>query len=172
MYSADEVARYVINYSYDIGYPVTNMKLQIIMYYIQAYYITKNEKCFDSDFLKFRFGPCIKSIYDTYREFTCNEIKRQNTFHKICVKSGRLMEEEMFFHYTDYEKKDRDIFELIINRASKITPWTLADYVKEESPWKMAKNYKDIINENDIKEYFSKKEYKNEVVDLSTNFSL
>ena len=56
MYKADDIAKYIINYSYDNGIAVTNLKLQILMYYIQSYSISeRNCVLFVDEFLKYLF---------------------------------------------------------------------------------------------------------------------
>lgn len=40
MYDAVSIARFVINYSNKQEYGISNLKLQKIMYFIQAYFLT------------------------------------------------------------------------------------------------------------------------------------
>lgn len=48
MYNVLDVCRYVINYSNDKDYDISNLKLQKLLYFIQAYFlINKNETCFN-----------------------------------------------------------------------------------------------------------------------------
>lgn len=47
-YNVLDVCRYVINYSNDKDYGISNLKLQKILYFIQAYFlISANKKCFE-----------------------------------------------------------------------------------------------------------------------------
>ena len=40
MYNALDVSRYIINYSNDKNYGISNLKLQKILYFVQAYFLT------------------------------------------------------------------------------------------------------------------------------------
>lgn len=49
-YDVLEVCRHVINYSNEKEYGISNLKLQKVLYFIQAYFLidkTKNAPCFD-----------------------------------------------------------------------------------------------------------------------------
>ena len=65
MYSAIEVAKYVINRSQEIDSPVSNLKLQKILFYIQAAMLVKLKKpCFRDEIIAWTYGPVIKEVYD------------------------------------------------------------------------------------------------------------
>ncbi len=47
MYKAMDIAQYVVNYSIEKDNPVSNLKLQKLLYYIQdAFLVEKGEPCF------------------------------------------------------------------------------------------------------------------------------
>ena len=49
MYNVLDICRYIINYSDDKGYGISNLKLQKVLYFIQAYFVSyteKKEPCF------------------------------------------------------------------------------------------------------------------------------
>lgn len=81
-YTAIEISRYVINWFYDINdfdNTVSNLKLQKLLYYIQARFIVKkHEKCFNEPILAWPFGPVVRSAYDEFKFYgnlTIPEIK-------------------------------------------------------------------------------------------------
>lgn len=64
MYNVLDVCRYVINYSNDKDYDISNLKLQKLLYFIQAYFlINKNETCFNETIEAWDFGPVIPKAY-------------------------------------------------------------------------------------------------------------
>lgn len=53
MYYALDVAKYIITYSNQKGYKINNLKLQKLLYYVQAFFLIKTEKaCFKEDMAK------------------------------------------------------------------------------------------------------------------------
>ena len=63
MYKAIDVAKYIVNKCIDDGYPISNLQLQKILYFIQRYYLQKDDQLFDDDFEAWQFGPVIPAVY-------------------------------------------------------------------------------------------------------------
>lgn len=154
-YSAKSVSIYIINYSFDQGFPVTNLKLQILLYYIQAEsLITRNRRFYDEDILKYLFGPAVKSVYGTYRKYMDKEIKRQNFTEGIEVVDGYLKKVQKENSYDEYSEENKQLMNQIIQKYKDLSDWQISDLVKQEQPWKQAKEYLDVICDNWIIEYF------------------
>ena len=67
MYKAKDVAAYIINKQVDDGCPISNLKLQKILYFVQAeFLVSKDEPCFDDIIEAWDFGPVIESVYNVY----------------------------------------------------------------------------------------------------------
>lgn len=63
MYRAEDVAAYIINKQVDDGYPISNLKLQKILYFVQAeFLVSKDEPCFDDVIEAWDFGPVVESV--------------------------------------------------------------------------------------------------------------
>ena len=70
MYNVLDVAIYVINYAHDAdcGESMSNLKLQKILYYIQAaFLVEKNRECFKAVIIAGEFGPVIPEVYQKYK---------------------------------------------------------------------------------------------------------
>ena len=75
-YNVLDVSRYVIDYSNRKEYGISNLKLQKVLYFIQAYFLT-NEKngtpCFRERIEAWDFGPVVPEAYREYRQYgSCN----------------------------------------------------------------------------------------------------
>lgn len=69
-YNVIDIATYIINYSNEIGSPVNNLKLQKLLYYVQAAALVKtNHMCFDSKTIAWKFGPAVPEAYHYYAEY-------------------------------------------------------------------------------------------------------
>lgn len=75
MYSAIDVAEYIVARCANSGRPVTNLQLQKIMYYVQLNFLRTYDKCiFEDDILALRHGPAVKEVYYKYNIWGRNEI--------------------------------------------------------------------------------------------------
>lgn len=77
MYDAKEVAKLVINVCYDDGNPITNLKLQKILYFLWIdYYKEFHKSLFDDEFHAWRYGPVVPEVYYYYRVNVADPIGR------------------------------------------------------------------------------------------------
>ncbi len=68
MYDAMIIARYVVDYFTKEGSPITNLKLQKILYYLQVDSLIENGiGIFNEDVVAWRFGPVVESVYQEFR---------------------------------------------------------------------------------------------------------
>ena len=94
MYDVQNVAEYVITYSEVKDYGISNLKLQKILYLIQAYSLIHTKKpCFSEDIEAWDFGPVIPEVYRKYKQFGSTDIQ---------IRFRRLEEVQKGF-----EKEDR-----------------------------------------------------------------
>lgn len=148
MYEALDVARYVINKSIEIGYPVTNIKLQKVLYFIQKEFIKeRGEGCFKEPIVNWRHGAVIEEVYDEYKKYQDVEIRsRQDTYYDIEV-------DESFQFYYDLKqfdkeainKEDRLIIDKIVGKYKEVETWDMVKLVKE--------GYKEAEEEDLYKEF-------------------
>jgi uncharacterized phage-associated protein len=68
--NALDCARYFIHRAQDDGQPITNLKLQKVLYYAYAWYLTDNRsRLFGDEIQAWRHGPVIPNVYFEYRRF-------------------------------------------------------------------------------------------------------
>jgi uncharacterized phage-associated protein len=76
--NASRVADYFLFKAQAEDKPVTNKKLQKLLYYAQAWSLAiRNEKLFEEKIEAWVHGPAIKSIYLAYKEFGAQPIKKE-----------------------------------------------------------------------------------------------
>ncbi|HRN69909.1 MAG TPA: DUF4065 domain-containing protein [Candidatus Woesebacteria bacterium] len=62
-----QIADYFIALSNEVQEPITNLKLQKLVYFVQAWYLAyKKEPLFDEDFQAWVHGPVLRDLYDKY----------------------------------------------------------------------------------------------------------
>lgn len=74
-YKAKDVADYVIWYANKIGKRITNLQLQKIMYYLQAYYLVEvGTELFQEPVEKWKLGPVVDNVYQEYKGYGAKNI--------------------------------------------------------------------------------------------------
>ncbi len=77
MYQAIVLSKYIITKCVKDGYPISNLQLQKILYYIQAYYVKHNNQAFVDDIEAWQFGPVVPAVYYRFCGFGAMPITRQ-----------------------------------------------------------------------------------------------
>jgi uncharacterized phage-associated protein len=78
MASAHEVARYVVRFYQEAGDPVTNLKLQKLLYYVQGWHLAlKGERAFGERLEAWVHGPVQPGVYQQYKQYRWNPITHE-----------------------------------------------------------------------------------------------
>lgn len=71
-----DVAAFIIELSEQTGEPLTNMKLQKLVYYVYAWFaVEKKKPLFDEKILAWKYGPAIASVYEAYKDYGADVVK-------------------------------------------------------------------------------------------------
>ena len=138
MNKALNIARYVINYCNDRNIEITNLKLQKLLYFIQANFIIEiNEFCFGENFIAWEYGPIILTIYNEFKKYGRDNIPKFE---------GQLNE---IYH--------KDIIDAVLQEISQKDPFELVKISHKQSPWQDAyiAGYGSNITKESIKKFFS-----------------
>lgn len=139
IYRAKDIAAYIVNYSIENGNCVSNLKLQKLLYYVQAYFaIQKNTPCFNEDIEHWRHGPVVREVYSEYKVYFNDDIME--------IKSGK-----------DIEENDKLLINEVVDSYCKYSPWQMVKKTHQEEPW-VNTNSDDIIEFSEIKAYYNEHE--------------
>lgn len=135
MYKAISVAKYIINYSNSINSPISNLKLQKLLYYVQAAFLVEDDKkCFDDEIVAWAFGPVVPEVYQVYR--VCG---RRNIPQQDDEKEAYLDFNKMKIAYRNVQaikEHDAEIIRKVVESYAEIkNPYELVRKTHEESPW-------------------------------------
>lgn len=144
MIPAIKVAQYIINYGNEKNYSISNLRLQKLLYFIQAYYLAftpSHEPCFREEIEAWDFGPVVPFVYLTFRRFGGNSIPTIANY------------------YWDQSDKDKEIIENIVDKLSVYSTVELMKITHKQTPWKESYKlrYNTIITKESIQHYFTKK---------------
>ncbi len=142
-YNVMDIARYIINYAHKTKQSISNLKLQKLLYYVQAAFLISDREhvCFRDVILSWRHGPVIRRVYDEYSRYGAGEIPYQSSYHKIALVDGRL-------------RLKREI-DRVLDGLLPYDAWYLVDRTHEEEPWKALPCYNEEITPESIQEYFN-----------------
>lgn len=120
-YSARDIAAYIVNYSIKNKNYVSNLKLQKLLYYVQAYFaIKRNKPCFGEDFEHWRHGPVIPEIYSEYKAYF-NENITDYQEHEDIISRDKVLINKVIESYSDYNAWD------MVRKTHKEDPWINTD---------------------------------------------
>jgi len=144
-YSAENVAKYLIFLASKsfVGdnkerEGITNLKLQKVLYFAQAYYLANFKKpLFKESIEAWKYGPVVPSLY--------HKLKRYKSDSIITEKDESSISEE-----------DKNILQQVWNIFGGYSTSRLVDIVHAHTPWKESfESDNKIISNKAIKEYYS-----------------
>lgn len=150
-----DVARYIINYSNEHKQMITNLKLQKILYFVQAdFLVNRSEPCFEECIEAWDFGPVVPDVYHEYKKYgnrALPYIKEYIDFRENIWDSKVISYDENTICI-----KDREMINEMIDGCSKYTAGELVEITHNQSPWIEAyKSGRNNVIENDkIRKFF------------------
>lgn len=144
MYDVLDVAKYIIYRCHDRGIIIDNLKLQKVLYFVQAeFLVTKDEPCFDEKIVAWNFGPVIPEVYQEYKIFGSAAIfvgKRFDTRTPIYIAA-----------------RDKRLINGIADNVISCSNTTLTNIVHCQTPWREAyqQGENTVISLESLKQYFS-----------------
>ncbi len=157
-YEVLDIARYIVNYYIDAGNPLTNLKLQKLLYYVQGgFLIELNRPCFRNDIINWRLGPVVREAYDEFKCYGNQSIDIRQSFVEVINydnKTGEITFEQKEFNInkicsdSDLKKLD-SILVAYIHTSS----FELVNKTHSENPW-IETNQNEIISNERIRDYF------------------
>lgn len=140
MYSAFDIAQYVLYRYMELNRSITNLKLQKLLYFIQRQSLQVNQRPMFNEIIEaWQFGPVVPAVYYKYVGAGASEIY------------------EFSLPDVKFEQEDIDIMEDIINKYIDSNPWVMMDETHNDgTAWDRAVKtgvYKPVIDREDIRIY-------------------
>ncbi|WP_308511034.1 type II toxin-antitoxin system antitoxin SocA domain-containing protein [uncultured Treponema sp.] len=148
MLSAYVVAEYILYIAYRNGDVITNLKLQKLLYYAQAWYMVNNNATplFNDEIQSWQFGPVVPSVYNRMKVFKYKPISlelKEKDFETMNKNQKDFIEDfcNYFLHFSATE---------LVSMTHNETPWV--DAFKKGSRTKIDVNtmyiyYKNLLND-------------------------
>ena len=105
MYSALNIAKYIIDKCTREKYPISNLQLQKILYYIQREFLQQGIQACPEEIEAWQFGPVVPEVYRQYCGFGALPIRMR--------------------YMISIEADDVKIINLIVEKKRMLNPWDL-----------------------------------------------
>lgn len=158
-YNVLDICRHAINYSNESDYGISNLKLQKVLYFIQAYFLTKKKEhdpCFDERIEAWDFGPVVPIAYHEYKQYGSGDIPTIESY--IMVDENDIWNSKRVeFDDTTIKNEDKVLIDKVIDKFADYSATDLVSLTHRQSPWIDAYvpyQNNEITNEA-IKEYFN-----------------
>jgi len=108
MYAALDLSKYIILKCVEDGYPISNLQLQKILYYIQVYFLRHDDIAFPDTIEAWQFGPVVPNVYYHYCGYGAMPI--------ASVHEGFTV-----------DSKDKSVIDGIVESKRDLDPWKLVE---------------------------------------------
>jgi len=123
------IADYFIALSNETQNLITNLKLQKLVYYAQAWHLAiHNKQLFEEDFEAWVHGPVLPLLYNDYKHFSWKPLIREDLYE------GKFAEIEETLDQTT-----RKFLSDITSEYFGLTAYELERLTHNEDPWKIAR---------------------------------
>lgn len=144
-----EIADYFIALSNDTENLITNLKLQKLVYYVQAWHLAVfKEPVFEDNFEAWVHGPVIPQLYRDYKQFSYNPISEEKEA------SDTL--------FSNFSSEIQTILSDVTEEYFGRTAYELEQLTHSEDPWIKARNgisasenSSQVIEQGSMKDYYS-----------------
>lgn len=129
MYTALEIAKYVIDKCTNENSPISNLQLQKILYYLQKEFLQQGGIAFTDEIEAWQFGPVIPGVYRQYCGFGALPIRMR--------------------YSVNIKPEDERKMAPVIERKRKLNPWDMVmDTHSPGKAWDMI--YKDGLGDHQV----------------------
>lgn len=156
-YDVLDVSRYIISYSNKMDYGISNLKLQKVLYFCQAYFLIQTgHPCFNEKIEAWDFGPVVPVAYKEFKKFAGMDIP---TMYSHIVFNGNEFFsgiERVDFKEICISNDDRTLIDKVVDKFSEYSSTDMVKLTQHQTPWIDAINsyQSNEITNKSIFEYF------------------
>lgn len=158
-HEAMDVANYIVNYCIDSGHPVSNLKLQKLLYYVQVASLAgTGDKMFSDEISAWKYGPVVESVYHKFKIYVDKSITEKVTARGLLLLKDDQAEYDPAALFSNAEKA---LITKVVDSYRNYSALGMVKKTHEEKPWKEAyAGGDDYIQTKDIQRFY--KENKNQ----------
>jgi uncharacterized phage-associated protein len=127
MYNIYDLCTYIIYYSNTQSYDISNLKLQKLLYFLQAHYlVTQYQPLFTTPIEAWSVGPIIPSVYKKYAAYGSGNIPIDTTTEPLLL--------------PELSAPDKQTISEIVDHFADYTATDLVYITQNQAPWKRSYN--------------------------------
>ena len=158
MYDALEVARHIVNYCNEKNYSISNLKLQKLLYFVQAYFLIASpdkKPCFWDTIEAWDFGPVVPNVYSEFKQFGGTNIPKISVYYDSSL--GSFYADPIQFKDDKITKNDKKLIDDVIEKFKLYTASDLVTLTHAQAPWRdtYARGCRKEIKVEAIRDYFA-----------------
>lgn len=144
MYNALDIARFIVNYGDDKDYFISNLSLQKMLYFVQAWFLVNYDKpCFHEKIEAWSIGPIVPKVHREYKRFggcTIPRIDHELTYEIKHRDDGSIYFEEKSIplEELDIEIEHKYAIQDRVDLLSNYHACDLTELSMNQLPWKYA----------------------------------
>lgn len=161
VYSALDVACYVINYCNDNNLKISHFKLQKLLYFIQASSFKRfGKEIFYNDIEAWPSGSVVLDVYDEFFIYTGNNIPKTDRY--MIYNKETEFYDTIYFDENIFLPEDKRLIEDVIELCKDCDAFELANIMHCQKPFRDAFNLGEctVITTHSMKAYFTKQQEK------------
>lgn len=154
-YPVRDVSHYIIVYSNKKDYGVSNLKLQKLLYFVQAFFLINDcPPCFDEKIEAWDFGPVVPEIYREYKRYGGMDIPTIDYYVKFEKKN--IWNTERIYYEDIISDDDKEMIQAVVDKFAHCSATFLVNLTHNQDPWINAyvNGQRNEITKEDIKRYF------------------
>ena len=139
MYNAIVIANYIIEYEHSQNRSISNLKLQKLLYFVQAnFFRILGIPCFSDRIEAWSFGPVVVNVYHAYKYYGGLDITK---LKDVIV---------------DISQEHKKIINEVLEKFSDTPVYELVDITHHQTPWIYAKRnpFDNEITNTSIQQFF------------------
>lgn len=136
-YHVLDICRYTINYSNKKQYGISNLKLQKLLYFIQAYFVALTDShtpCFEERIEAWDFGPVVPVAYNEYKAYGSADIPYIDSYIDFDY-NNMWNSRRISFDETCIAEEDRGLIAAVIDQFSDYSSTDLVNLTHRQAPW-------------------------------------
>lgn len=157
-YNVLDVSLYIINYSNQKNYSISNLKLQKLLYFTQAYFVMEKgikSPCFKEKIEAWDFGPVVSAAYHEFKKYGSGNIPTiasYVTFDEI----RPWVTKEVTYDDKVIEDRDKILIAGVVDTFADYSASEIMRLSHKQDPWKnvFRAGENNEITLNSLKEYF------------------
>lgn len=146
LYSALTVAEYIIAHENEKNRPISNLRLQKLLYFVQALFLVSEDRpCFTDEIEAWDFGPVVPVVYHEYKIYGSTQIPYRKN------RRGAL---------NTIKQNYKQLIDMLLDYFSNTSTRDLVSITHRQRPWREAysRPFDNRISNTAIKSFFERKE--------------